>query len=293
LTETQIKLPADVELEDKLAFGLTARQLVILGASALGAYVAFTLFSSLLAPPLAAALATPLVLVGIALALGRRDGVSGDRLALHAMSHVVSPRRRVLAPEGLAAAPRGVGALDLPVRRVWHSGLVELEGGAFCLLLSASGMSFALRSEVEQAALVEGFARFLNALTEPVQIVVRSVALDLEARATALEALAPSLPQLALAHAACGHARFLRELARGEGVRRREILLILTTRVRERDAAKVTLGRRADEAAALLAGAAVRLRTLDGEQAGALLARALDPPGPPVGVQLEGEVHAC
>lgn len=34
----RVRLPADVELEDKLAFGLTARQLFLLGATALLSY---------------------------------------------------------------------------------------------------------------------------------------------------------------------------------------------------------------------------------------------------------------
>ncbi|MGH2949466.1 MAG: PrgI family protein, partial [Solirubrobacteraceae bacterium] len=76
------KLPADVELEDRLAFGLTARQLAILIATAIGAYLAFATLSSVLPPAVAAALSTPVGIVGVGLALGRRDGVSADRLAL-------------------------------------------------------------------------------------------------------------------------------------------------------------------------------------------------------------------
>jgi len=42
----------------------------------------------------------------------------------------------------------------------------------------------------------------------------------------------------------------------------------------------------------LLRAAGVELRPLAGEQAAALLARALDPPGPPLGATLEGVVRA-
>jgi hypothetical protein len=291
------KLPADVELDDRLAFGLTARQLAILIAAAIGAYLVFAALSSILPAPIAAALTTPVGVVGVLLALGRRDGVSADRLALLAGRHLASQRRRVLAPEGLPVAQsRGrssVGVLDVPVRSVLRSGIVELRNGRFCLLLAASGTSFALRSDEEQAALVEAFGRFLNGLVEPVQVAVRNEPLDLDARANTLHEAAAALPHPALTDAARGHARFLTELAGGEGVRRREILLILTAQARDHDAAAATLLRRAEEAGGLLAGAGVALRTLDGDHAAGLLARTLDPPGPPAGSHLVGEICAC
>jgi hypothetical protein len=267
---------------------------VILGCSALVAYLAYTLASPVVPGPVAAAVATPFGIVGAALAFGRRDGVSGDRLALFAARYLARPRRRVLAPEGVPQPTRSpVAALELPVRSVLRSGIIELEGGAFCVLLQASGTTFALRSDEEQAGLVDAFARFLNGLTEPVQIVVRSELLDLGSRADALEAGSGRLPHPALAEAARGHARFLRQLASGDEVRRRAILLVLSARADDRQAAGTVLASRTGEATDLLAGAGITLRALDGEQAAALLARALDPPGPPAGAFLEGVVRAC
>jgi hypothetical protein len=291
------KLPADVELEDRIVFGLTARQLAILIATGIGAYLAFGALSSVLPPPVAAAFSTPVGVVGVLLALGRRDGVSADRLALLAVRHLALPRRRVLAPEGLPAPdPRrrsSVAALDVPVRAVLRSGVIELAGGRFCLLVAASGTSFALRSDEEQAALVDAFGRFLNSLVDPVQIAVRGEPLDLDARAAALHESAARLPHSALTYAARGHAHFLCELASGDGLRRREILLVLGAQARDRETAAAMLHRRADEAAGLLAGAGVSLCALDGDQAAGLLARALDPPGPPAGSHLDGEIAAC
>jgi hypothetical protein len=298
VSDARTKLPADVELDDKLAFGLTARQLAILAATAAVAYLAFAALSSLLPAPLAVALCTPLAIAGVALALGRYDGVSADRLALLALRFVAWPRRRVLAPEGLPPRqPRGarpaVAALAMPVRAVLRSGVVELSDGRFCLLLAASGTSFALRSDEEQAALVEAFGRFLNGLADPVQITVRGEPLDLADRATALREHAASLAHPALAEAARAHADFLASLSTTGNVRRREILVTLTTHGRDRAAAQVILERRAEDACALLAGAGIGLRVLDGDQAAALLARALDPPGPPAGAHLDGEIRGC
>jgi hypothetical protein len=295
----RVRLPADIELEDRLAFGLTFRQLTVLGIAALLGYGVFISVSALLPLPLAAAAAAPVALAGALLALGRRDGLPADRLALIAARYLSRPRRRVLAPEGIPAplpgAPKrpALAPLDLPVRTVLRSGLVELTDGGFCLLLRASSTSFALRSEEEQAALVEAFGRFLNSVADPLEIVIASEPVDLEARAEACERAALELPNAALRRAALGHARFLSQLASGEEVRRREILLVLAARAGDRQTAQTALERRAGEAIELLRAAGAELRLLRGEEAANRLARALDPPGPPAGSQLTGVVQEC
>ncbi len=294
----RVRLPADIELEDKLAFGLNARQLGLLALSALGTYSLFALAAPLLPAPVAVALAAPLALVGALLALGRRDGLSADRLALAAARFFAQPRRRVLASEPLPDPQprafgwrRSLGRLDLPVRTVRRSGLVELEDGSSCILLRATSAAFALRSEEEQEALVAGFARFLNGLSEPIQIVIRSEPIQLSARAAELDKAADSLTDPALQEAARDHARFLTALEREEEVRQREIILVLITHARAREAASVALQRRSADAVELLRPAGVELQLLDGNQTAALLARALDPPGPPDGSQLGGVIR--
>jgi PrgI family protein len=296
----RVRLPADVELEDRLAFGLTFRQLTIVGLAALLGYGLFSSVSAFAPMPLAAAAAAPVALAGAVLALGRRDGLSADRLALLAARHLARPKRQVPAPEGIPAPLPGAPArpalapLDLPVRSVLRSGVVELADGGYCLLLRASSASFALRSEEEQAALVEAFGRFLNSTADPLEIVIASEPVDLDARAEALQRAALELPNAALRRTALGHARFLAQLGAGEEVRRREILLVLTsTRARERSTAQTALERRAGEASELLRAAAVELRQLRGDETAQRLARVLDPPGPPAGSQLTGVVQAC
>ena len=295
----RVRLPADVEIEDRLAFGLTFRQLTVLVLTALLAYGIFVSASSFLPLPAAAAAAAPVALAGALLALGRRDGLPADRLALIAARYFSRPRRRVLAPEGLptplAHSPStpALAPLDLPVRTVLRSGVVELTDGSYCLLLRASSTSFALRSEEEQAALVEAFGRFLNSVADPLEVVIASEPVDLEARAEACERAALELPNAALRRAALGHARFLSQLASGEEVRRREILLVLAARARDRQAAQTALERRAADAIELLRAAGVELRLLRGEEAANRLAHSLDPPGPPAGSQLTGVVQEC
>lgn len=298
MSEPRIRLPADVEMEDRLAFGLTARQLVILVVTALACYAVFAGAGSLLPLPLAVVLAAPLAVVGIALALGRLDGLSGDRIALAAARHISKSPRRILAPDGapprLPAAPVQPPAslLGVPVQAILRNGAVELTDGTSALILAASGTSWELRSEEEQAALCEAYGRFLNSLVEDAAIVVRSEAVDLAQRAAAIEAASPKLPHPALQHCASTYAEFLTQLA-GEGLRRRQILLVLSTRNRERETTRTALERRASEATGMLRAAGVELRVLDGEHVTPLLLGALEPPGPPTGSHLNGEIHRC
>jgi hypothetical protein len=296
---SRVRLPADVELEDKLAFGLTARQLFLFGATALLAYALYTVTASALPLSVAAALCAPVAIVGTVLALGRRDGLPADGLARLALRYVLAPRRRLLAPEGLPAPlpsePHRTSAapLDLPVRTVLRSGLVELSDGSFCLVLRSASGSFALKGDEEQAALVEAFGRFLNSVTDPVAIYVRSEPVDLAERAAALDKKAVTLDEPALVEAAHAHSNFLRELPAGGELRRREILLLIGTRARDAAGARSTLERRAGETTELLRAAGVELSPLDGEQTAALLARAFDPPGPAAGCALDGVITRC
>lgn len=295
----RVRLPADTELADRIAFGLTARQLTILGVAALIGYGVFSLAGAVLPAPVGIAAAAPVVAAGVLLALGRRHGLAGDVYALAAARFVTRPRLRLLAPEGVPPALPGspprppLSALDLPVRAIFASGIVEVATGGFCLLLRASATGFALRSDEEQQALVEAFARFLNGLTDPIQIAVRSEPVDLDAWAARLERSIPDGVSGAVRGAAAAHARFVAELAEQAEVRRREIVLILSCREREHQAAQTELERRANQTIDALQAAGVELQPLTGPETAALLARTLDPPGPPLGTALTGVVRRC
>ena len=291
-----VKVPADVELEDKLAFGLTARQLALLAGSGVCAYGAYLLLTALVPAPVA--LAAPLLVVtcGLLLALGRHDGMSGDQLALALGRYLRAPKQKLLAPDGLPAplarrSPARAATLDIPVRRILRNGLVQLTDGSHCLLVEAHGSSFELRSQVEQTAFVDCFARFLNSRAEPVQLTVRSEPASLTPHAARLEAAADGLPR-ELAAAAREHAVFLRKLAHETRLLRRRIVLVLGSPQRDPELASASLTRQAAEATQILAGAEVALRPLRGEQAASLLSASLDPPGPTAGSDLEGVIHA-
>jgi PrgI family protein len=96
----RVRIPADTGQPDRNLAGLTARQLGILVLAGLPAGLLFLAARPLLPLPVAAGLAAPPLLVGVALALGRRDGVSLDRLAVAAVAQRLGPRRLVPVPGG-------------------------------------------------------------------------------------------------------------------------------------------------------------------------------------------------
>jgi hypothetical protein len=281
----RVRVPADVERPDRILAGLTARQLAIVAVAAVvlwGGYVA----TRRVVPAAAfGAVAVPIAAVATLLALGKVEGVSADRFVLAAWRHRRQARRLVPAPDGVALTPallaEAAGPPPAPLRlgftTISSDGTVALGADGHALICRASPVTFSLRTPEEQEALVASFAGYLNSLSDPVEIVVRAEPVDLTAALDLLLERAPGLPHPRLETAAREHARFLLDLAEERTLLRREVLLAL--RQPARSGGPERLRRRAADASAALAAAGVSLAVLDGTDAAALLARALDPAG--------------
>src|SRR5690349_14316540 len=100
-----VRIPADVDREDRVIGPLTARQLLILAVAGIVLYGAYALTREFV--PLVAFLvvAVPIGVTAAFLALGQRDGVPLDRLVLAALRQRMSPQHRVAAPEGIRPVP--------------------------------------------------------------------------------------------------------------------------------------------------------------------------------------------
>lgn len=291
--ETRVRIPADVDRPDTVLAGLTARQLAILAVAGVGIWAGYLATRAVLPLAILAGLAAPVALAAGALALGRRDGLSADRWVLAVLRHARAPRRLVPATGPIPPPPAWAGEggpVPAPLRlpAVGAGGLVDLGGDGAALVCRASAITFALRTPAEQAALIAAFARWLNSLGGPTQIVVRSEPVGLTAELAALEEAAGGLPHPALETAAREHAAFLAGLA-AKGALARQVLVILRDPVPA--AAAERLARRASEAATALAGAGVSVTVLDPAAAAGVLARAADPHGEarPVGLAAAGE----
>ncbi|MEV4644943.1 PrgI family protein [Saccharopolyspora sp. NPDC049357] len=308
------RIPADVDREDRLLAGLTARQLTLLATTAALLYGTWAATRSILALPVFAVLATPVAAAALVLALGQRDGIALYRLVGAAVRHRFSARYRVadptpaepvpewLVPAATTTATPRLGAVPAPASGVepastGEAGVVDLAGDGIALIAAASTVNFALRTHTEHEALVGAFARYLHSLTAPVQILIRAQRCDLTDQITALRDHAPSLPHPALETAAEEHADFLTHLAGHTDLLRRQVLLVFreaptpsTTdtgpRRRQprrgmdagaRHAAEARLLRRVNEAIDLLAPASIRLTVLDTAQATHVVASACNP----------------
>jgi hypothetical protein len=252
-----VRIPADVDMRDRVLGPLTARQLAILGVTGLVLYAAWAATRAFLPIPVFLALAIPVGTAAAILALGQRDGISMDRMLVAAIRQRVAPRHRVSAPEGVRPAPawltshtattstgrggrNGKGkatepvreeispsALRLPAEAITDTGVVDLGTDGLAVVAVASTVNFALRTPSEQEALVASFGRYLHSLTAPVQILVRTERLDLSGQISELLARAGGLPHPALEAAAVEHADYLTQLGEQTDLLRRQVLLVL------------------------------------------------------------------
>ncbi|WP_328452091.1 PrgI family protein [Amycolatopsis sp. NBC_00438] len=231
-----VRIPADVDREDRVIGPLTARQLLILTVTGIVLYGTYTVTRAFV--PLAAFLviAIPIGVTAAFLALGQRDGVSLDRLVLAALRQRISPQHRVAAPEGIRPAPEWTGqvassispaALRLPAEGIDDTGVIDLGKDGAAVVAVCSTINFGLRTPAEQEALVTSFGRYLHSLTAPVQVLVRAERLDLSGQIGQLREQAGGLPHPALERAAREHAEYLYQLGRATDLLRRQVLLIL------------------------------------------------------------------
>ena len=282
-----VRIPADLDRPDRILLGLSARQLAILASCGLAVWTLVRLLEGLLGLPMATTVAAPVGLVGIGLALGWRDGLPLDRLAMSGLRWWWRPRRLVVAPDGIPPAPGWAGPpgprvapLTGPVHGLQPSGVIDLGGQGWALIRQATPVNLSLRTPVEQQALLAGFARLLQALGQPVQLLVRTDRADPGPLVTRLREGAAGLPDPGLEQAALAHARWLELLAGEQQVRRRLLLVVFHQPPGTADPT-AALARQAEQAAGLLAAAGVTLTRLDGEAARRLLQAATDPDSPP------------
>ncbi|MFI5808616.1 PrgI family protein [Streptomyces sp. NPDC051561] len=285
------RIPADVAKSDQVLGPLTARQTAILTVCSLVLYGGYWATRTLMHPLAYAALVTPVALVVTMIAVGRRDGIGLDHLLLAAVRFHRSPKRHVHAPEGLPTLPRAVPAawrtqtggpsavLRLPCREVSETGTLDLGHDGRTALAVCSTLNFALRTGGEQQALTDAFARWLNSLTGPTQLLVRAHRLDVGPLVDDLTSTAPALPHPALEQAALAHAGFLDSLAADRDLLTRQVLLA----TREPAASGgPRAAHRLAEAARALEAAEITVTALDHLGAGEVLRLAADPEATPM-----------
>jgi hypothetical protein len=289
-TEERLRtgVPADVDAPDRIAWGLTARQLAILAVAGTTGYGLHQMLAPLVPQLLLAAAALPVAGLVVAVVLGRRDGLGLDAWLLSAVGFRRTPHHQTSTPAAAAVAgglvhvatpPPVPAPLRLPAEAITEEGALALSGHVRAAMVAAGTVNLGLRTSTEQAALIAGFGRWLNSLSAPAQIVVSTQPVDLHAYATAVARQAQLLPNPALAAAAADHARYLAELAASRDPLRRQVLVVVHTEPGQPAAATA---RRGGDTARALAGLGVQARQLDGPAVVTALTAAVDPYTPPV-----------
>ncbi|GAA0963698.1 PrgI family protein [Virgisporangium aurantiacum] len=279
------RISADVEAPDRILWGLTARQVAILAATAALAYVLWQAIGTRLPLPVFAVAVIPLAGIATALAVGRRDGLPLDAWLWNAIGYRRSTHRHVPAADGIHAAPDWAPTaealhgprpqvLRLPAEAISDDGVVSLTDGAAVVLVAATTVNIGLRTAAEQAAMVAGYGRWLNSLTGPVQVVVSAQRVDLTGHAQRVADAAHNLPDPALADAALDYAGFLADIAQHRDPLWRTVTI--ACRASGPHAAAEAM-RRAGHTATALAALGSQTRVLDGPTALAVLTAAVDP----------------
>lgn len=242
-----VRIPADFDREDRVIGSLTARQVLILAITGIVLYGTYTMTRAFVPLAVFLIVAIPIGAVASFLALGQRDGITLDRLALAALRQRMSPQHRVTAPEGIRPAPEWLtnqvnigtkrkesagaavwpAALRLPAEAVTDTGVIDLGKDGVAVVAVCSTINFGLRTPGEQESLVASFGRYLHSLTAPVQVLIRAERLDLSGQIAELREQAAGLPHRALEQAAREHAEYLDQLGRATELLRRQVLLVL------------------------------------------------------------------
>jgi hypothetical protein len=277
-TAPRAVVPANVAEPDRIALGLTFRQLGIIGGTGLAGFGCYRTYGDLLPPAVWIVAGIVVFAVAVVVAVGRRDGLPLDVWLRHGFALSRSPR--MLAPGQprassvavVAGTPKVPAPLRSPVTSISMAGVLTSEGTPK-VLLACGTTNIHLRTGSEQAVLLDGFGRFLNSLTGPAQLLVAAQRHDLTGYAQATADFAPRLPHPALQAAADDYAGFLLDLDAERDPLRRQVLAVLTGE------------HTADTAARTLSGLGVAATPLDGPAVAAALAAAVNPftpavPGP-------------
>ncbi len=281
------RMPADVDAPDKVAYGLTWRQLAILAVAGMLFYGAWNALRTVVPPQVIVVVGAVLGAALFGLVVGRRDGLPLDVWLVHAIRHLRSPKGLSPAGEPTAGVPDWVqppkgrtpwpAPLRLPADAIDADGEITV-GGDRAAIVAATNINLTLRTGSEQAALIEGFGRWLNSLSTPTQVLVSAQPVDLVPRPHGRR----RRPQPAAPSPAGGVRGPCRVPGRPGGTPGSAAPPVLVvTRTAPGEQGSPGARRRADDAVRALSGLGVTARTLDGPAATAALVAAADPYRPP------------
>src|SRR5712691_3504281 len=122
--------------------------------------------------------------------------------------------------------PASVQSTRLGIDAIEDS-VVALPGSEYRAVLEVSGTASPLADDAREEGLLAGFATFLNALSYPIQILVRATPVDLSRYVASLEERGRQMSDGQLAALAHDHAAFVQGLARQRTLLERRFYVVV------------------------------------------------------------------
>lgn len=108
-----------------------------------------------------------------------------------------------------------------------RDGILVLPGHRYRAILTTSSVNIELQSEDEQDALIDTFQQFLNSLTKPLQILIRTRSLDVDQYLEELATTHADEPEPVYRDQLTSYRTFIRSLVAGNKILSRRFYLVL------------------------------------------------------------------
>lgn len=127
----------------------------------------------------------------------------------------------------MTSAKRLAGVQDLLPLEDIVGDVLCLRGGDYRAVLEVQSINFALKSETEQEGILAGYRAFLNALSYPLQVLVRILPTDVDFYLDSLRQRPAVRGDETLRRLALDHESFVRRLARERSLLERRFFVII------------------------------------------------------------------
>ncbi|WKZ26919.1 MAG: hypothetical protein QY311_02110 [Candidatus Paceibacterota bacterium] len=114
-----------------------------------------------------------------------------------------------------------------------RDGIIVLENGSLRSVLEVSAVNFELRSPDEQAAILQGFQGILNSVDFPIEIVINSRKLSLDAYIKEVETMVGEQQNELLRIQASEYAKFVQELSTLSNIMTKKFYIVIPLYVLE------------------------------------------------------------
>lgn len=273
-----VAIPANLDVEEKLAGPFTSRQSLILAATAavvlaVGEVARRTAHCS---PLTLAGCTAPLIFAGLVLAVVKPGGVPADALLASGARYLHAGRRHANAPDRTSLPPRTKRLRPLYKSITGHDdiGIVELDGGEVAVVLEVEPVCLDLIDAAEATDALSALGQILATQTGPATTSTVTVRIDLTEHAEAAAGLAAQLPTPQLRELALAQAGHLRELAEDRQLwQRRHLITVRHTG----PGAQSVASNRARALADALSASGINAAVLNPAELTGLLLTACDP----------------